>query len=87
MTDAPPPPGSAPASPPPLEPMPVDLPRLVLAGTLLWVLALVLTLAVPVLHHGNRSWWPWTAVSGVALGAVGLAYLHRGRGNAAGQTH
>ncbi len=86
MTDASPPPART--GPPPLEPMPVDLHRLVLAGTLLWLAALVVTLVVPALHRGDRSWWPWTAVSGVVLGAMGLAYLRRGRGNAAGQqTH
>jgi hypothetical protein len=68
-----------------LEPLPVDLARLVLIGELLWVVALVVTLVVPALHSGPRSWWPWTAVSGVVLGALGLGYLHRGRGNAAGQ--
>jgi hypothetical protein len=83
VTDASPP--SAESGPPPLQPMPVDLPRLVLTGTLIWVVALVVTLVVPTLHHGDRSWWPWTAVSGALLGAAGLAYLHRGRGNAAGQ--
>jgi hypothetical protein len=86
VTDASPQPAEA--GPPPLQPMPVDLPRLVLVGTLLWVVALVITLVVPALHRGDRSWWPWSAVCGVLLGAMGLAYLRRGRGNAAGlRTH
>jgi hypothetical protein len=83
VTAAPPPDASD--GPPPLEPLHVNLPRLILAGEVLWVIALVLTLAVPTLHSGDRSWWPWTAVSGVLLGALGLVYLHRGRGNASAQ--
>jgi hypothetical protein len=71
--------------PPPLQPLHVNTPRVVQIGTALWVVALVLTLAVPGLHHGSRSWWPWAAVAGLVLGVVGLVYLHRGRGNAAAQ--
>ena len=51
---------------------------------LLWVLALAVVLVVPDLHTGDRSWWPWTCLAGVVLGALGYAYLRRGRGNAAG---
>jgi hypothetical protein len=71
------------SGPPPLEPLHVNVARLVLIGTAIWAVALVLTLVVPGLHSGGRSWWPWTAVAGLVLGLVGLAYLHRGRGNAA----
>jgi hypothetical protein len=59
--------------------------RLTLIGTAIWLVALVLSLAVPGLHHGSRHWWPWAALAGVLLGVVGAAYLHRGRGNAAAQ--
>jgi hypothetical protein len=52
-------------------------------GTGCWVLALAVTLAVPALHQGGRGWWPWTCVTGVVLGLLGLAYVRRGRGNAA----
>ena len=73
------------SGPPPLQPLHVDTPRVVQIGTALWVVALVLSLAVPGLHRGSHSWWPWAAVTGVLLGVFGLVYLHRGRGNAAGQ--
>jgi Protein of unknown function (DUF2530) len=73
------------SGPPPLEPLHVNVARLVLIGTAVWAVVLVLTLVVPGLHSGGRSWWPWTAVAGLVLGLAGLAYLHRGRGNAAAQ--
>lgn len=50
---------------------------------LVWAAALVVTLVVPPLHEGDRSWWPWCCVAGLALGGLGHAYLRRGRGNAA----
>jgi len=53
-------------------------------GSGLWLVVLVVTLAVPALHTAERSWWPWTAVVGVALGTACWFYLRRGRGNAAG---
>ena len=68
----------------PLEPLSVDTAHVILAGTLVWALALVITLAVPALRTGERSWWPWACVTGLVLGAIGLVYVRRGRGNAAG---
>jgi hypothetical protein len=62
---------------------PVDSARIIVAGTGCWVLALAVTLAVPALHQGERGWWPWTCVTGMVLGLIGLAYVRRGRGNAA----
>ena len=67
----------------PVEPLSVDTLRVILAGTLVWAIALVATLAVPALHAGERSWWPWACVTGLALGAIGLIYVRRDRGNAA----
>lgn len=67
-----------------VEPLAVPTAAVVRAGIGLWVVALVLTLAVPALHEGDRSWWPWACVSGIVLGALGYAYVRRGRGNAAG---
>ncbi len=49
----------------------------------LWVVALVVTLVVPALHTGDRSWWPWTCVIGIALGAIAWWYVGRGHDNAA----
>ncbi len=80
-----PPPEEPPAGPPPLEPFHVDTQRVVLVGTAVWLVALVVILVVPTLHRGARSWWPWAAVAGLLLGLLGLAYLRRGRGNAAAQ--
>lgn len=68
----------------PVEPLSVDTMRVILAGTLGWAIALVATLAVPALHSGERSWWPWACVTGLVLGTIGLIYVRRGRGNAAG---
>ena len=68
----------------PVEPLSVDTMRVILAGTLVWAIALVATLAVPALHSGERSWWPWACVTGLVLGTIGLIYVRRGRGNATG---
>lgn len=76
-------PTQVPASPPELEPFHVDLPRVVSIGTAGWLVALVLTVAIPALHQDERDWWPWAALSGVLLGVVGLAYIRIGRGNIA----
>ncbi|WP_137123098.1 DUF2530 domain-containing protein [Segeticoccus rhizosphaerae] len=67
---------------PQLEPLRVDTARIVGIGVLLWLVALVLTLVIPALHEGDRSWWKWTCVAGAALGTLGWAYVRRGRGNA-----
>jgi hypothetical protein len=50
----------------------------VLVGIGLWLVALVVTL---VLHDrlaaDGRGWWTWTALTGIALGGVGLVHLRR----------
>jgi hypothetical protein len=69
--------------PPELQPLAVDTVRIVVTGTVMFAVALVVTLLVPSLHHGDRDWWPWACVSGLGLGLVGLLYIARGRGNAA----
>jgi len=73
-----------PESDQPVEPLSVDTVHVIIAGTLGWAVALVVTLAVPALHTGERNWWPWACVTGLILGALGLVYVRRGRGNAAG---
>ncbi|WP_347813711.1 DUF2530 domain-containing protein [Allobranchiibius sp. GilTou38] len=65
-----------------IEPLQVDTPHIIIVGLVLWAIALVVTLVVPALHSGDRHWWPWAALSGLLLGALGLAYVRRGRGNA-----
>ncbi len=64
-------------------PLALPMLRIVEWGIAVWAAALVLSLALPTLHTGSRSWWPWCCGAGVALGGVGWAYLRRGRGNAA----
>ena len=76
-------PSPHPVEPRPVEALAIDVPRAVLAGIVLWALALAVTLLVPALHAGGRDWWPWACVAGVVIGVLGLAYVRRGRGNAA----
>lgn len=65
-------------------PMPVATRTVIKVGMVLWAVALVVTLLVPSLHEGERSWWPWTCAAGLALGVFGYLYVRRGRGNAEG---
>lgn len=65
-----------------VEPLHVPMLRIIEAGLAAWAVALVVTLVVPALHEGDRSWWPWTCVAGLVLGGIGWAYVRRGRGNA-----
>jgi hypothetical protein len=67
-----------------LKPLAVSTVRVIMWGQLGWVLALGVILAVPSLHQGERDWWPWVPVGGLALGLIGYLYVRRGRGNAAG---
>ncbi len=53
------------------------------AGMVLWAVMLLVVLLVPGLREGDRAWWVWVPVSGIALGVIGHIYLARGRGNAA----
>lgn len=68
----------------PVAPLHVPTRAIVLVGTSLWTVALVVTLLVPALHTGERSWWPWTCVTGIALGVFAWWYVGRGRGAAEG---
>ncbi|HEV7147331.1 MAG TPA: DUF2530 domain-containing protein [Pedococcus sp.] len=65
-----------------LQPLALRTKHVIVGGTVAWLVALALTLMVPALHQGDRQWWPWTCVAGIALGAFGYAYVRRGRGNA-----
>ena len=66
----------------PTEPVDVPTRTIVLVGMAAWAVALVVTLVVPALHTGERSWWPWTCVTGIALGAFALWYVGRGKDGA-----
>lgn len=79
---SPPDDGSRPAGRQPLAPLAVDSRLIVHVGLAVWAVALLATLVVPAWHTGERAWWPWVCVTGLVLGGLGLAYLHRGRGNA-----
>ncbi len=67
-----------------MRPLAVDTIHVVRIGMAAWAVALVVCLLVPAFHTGSRDWWPWACVSGLVLGLLGLVYLSRGRGNAAG---
>lgn len=69
----------------PVRPPEVTLRTITLVGwgIILWAVVLAVLLAAPSLRSGDRSWWPWVPVAGMALGGLGYVYLHRGRGNAA----
>ena len=67
----------------PTEPVDVPTRTLVLVGTAIWAVGLVVTLVVPSLHSGDRSWWPWACVTGIALGGFALWYTRGGTGTSA----
>lgn len=61
-----------------LEPMEVDLGRIVLIGTVLYAIVAVILLPMQnALRHDGHERWPWIAVSGVALGLLGYVYVKR----------
>lgn len=70
-----------------VQPLAVDTVAIIYGGIAAFGLALVVIMLVPSLHAGQRDWWPWVCVSGLALGLIGLVYILRGRGNAAGARH
>ncbi|GAA2737455.1 hypothetical protein GCM10009867_24660 [Pedococcus aerophilus] len=67
-----------------LRPLALSSATVTLWGTVGWLVALGIILAVPSLHEGERHWWPWTCVTAIVLGLLGFSYVRRGRGNAAG---
>lgn len=76
-------PDAPPAAPAELAPLAVPTLTVIRVGAAVWALALVATFVVPAWHTGERSWWPWTCIVGLALAAFGEFYVRRGRGNAA----
>ena len=73
---------STPGPRPTPQPLRVDTGRVLLVGIALWLVALAVTLLVPSLHEGERSWWPWVCVAAIVGGLLALTYVRRGRGNA-----
>jgi hypothetical protein len=62
-------PGPTKLAPPPLQ---VDTARVVIAGTVLWAIALVVLLLL-----GDRvdRMWTWTCVAAIALAVLGLGVM------------
>ena len=62
-------PGPTKQAPPPLQ---VDTARVVIAGTVLWVIALVVLLLL-----GDRvdRMWTWTCVAAIGLALLGLGVM------------
>jgi hypothetical protein len=62
------------------EPLDVDAVRVVTAGTALWALALVVTLAnLTRLRAGGHLWWVSTCATGLLLGLLGIQVCRRRR--------
>lgn len=61
--------------PPDLAPLRTNDAATILAGTGLWVVALVVLLIVQ--PGPDRQWWIWTCVAGVVLGLFGCWYVWR----------
>ena len=61
-----------------LDPVPVDLRRVFLAGTALWVLALVVCLVLEAADVATGA-NPAVCVTGITLGGLALAWEHRQR--------
>ena len=63
-----------------VAPLDVDAVRTIQVGTVLWAVALAVTLvARDELAADGRTWWIWTCVAGVALGFLGLLVTTRRR--------
>jgi phosphoglycerol transferase MdoB-like AlkP superfamily enzyme len=57
------------------EPVAVDDRRAFTAGLVIWLIALALAIVLlPQLTAAGNAWWLWSAVAGVALGAIGIGY-------------
>lgn len=56
-------------TPPPYHPNAVPV---VIAGTVAWAVVLVVLLVT-----GTDTWWRWVAVTGLALGVVGVPIMAR----------
>ncbi len=59
------------------EPLELDDTRVVAAGTVLWLAALVGLLVADLFGASVPGWWPAMCACGVALGVLGLRYVAR----------
>lgn len=61
-----------------VEPLQVNMTRVVLAGIVAWAVALVVLLLLrdELRAHGT-GWWIWTCVVAIGLGGFGLVYVRR----------
>jgi len=69
-----------------LQPLDVDIARVLEIGIALWGAALLGSLLVPALHQGDRQWWPWVCAAALVGGAIALLYVRRGPGRSAGSS-
>lgn len=59
------------------KPMPVNLFRLMLFGTVLWAIAAVVLWAVAlVAPNVSLGLWPWISLAGMVLGGLGMLWSH-----------
>jgi hypothetical protein len=60
------------------QPVESDGVRIVVVGTVLWVVALgVLLVFHDRLSDNGRGWWIWVCVAGAGLGLIGIPYMRR----------
>jgi Protein of unknown function (DUF2530) len=60
------------------EKLDVDGVPMVVIGTVLWGIALVLTIVFRhTLSDHHHGWWVWTCLAGFTLGLIGIPYMRR----------
>ena len=69
---------AAPRHPDP-EPLELDDTRVVLAGTVLWAVALVALVVRDLAGGRTPAWWLQMCAAGIALGLLGLRFVARRR--------
>lgn len=68
---------SQPSAVPEPTPMPVNLFKLMLAGTVLWAIATLILGALALFGTNiTLGLWPWISLAGVLLGIFGMLWAH-----------